>query len=134
MQRINYHIPTLQSKQDGRTANPHLHGSSDGIVIYPRFFVEVVDEGLDVLGEAPKKAIYELLEADYAMQRDEIPMRFIEFSKVLRDNMGRAVDPLLEFIVDSFFLKLHIEPPKWTDLDDGIGPQNGSYETISPQI
>jgi hypothetical protein len=103
-----------------RRVNPRSFGSGEGILRYSGLFVDVVDEGLAVLGEAPKSAIYELLETDYAMQREDIPRRFVEFSKVLRDNIGSAVDPLLEFIVNGFFLKLHMEPPRWKDLNEGI--------------
>jgi len=89
-------------------------------VEYSGLFVDIVDEGLGVLGIVSKSMIYEMLETDYAMQKEEIPRRFVEFSRVLREGMGSAVDPLLEFIVEGFFLKLHMEPPKWTDLNEGI--------------
>jgi hypothetical protein len=72
-----------------------------------------------VLGVLPKNPISELLGANYAMQRDEIPIRLVEFAKVLENNRA-AVHMLLEFILDSFFLKLHMERSKWTDLNEGI--------------
>jgi len=120
MQRINYRVQTYNLSKIGRTVNLHPHGSSESIMRYPKLFVDAVDEGLEVLGEAPKNIIYELLEADYAMQRDEIPIRFVEFSKALRDTIGLAVDPLLRFIVDNFFLKIDKEPPRWADLNESI--------------
>jgi hypothetical protein len=82
--------------------------------------VQAVDEGLGWLGEGPKNTIYELLETNYQMPKQEIPTRFVEFAKLLREQMGPAVDPLLEFVIEGFYLKLNIEPPKWTDLNDGV--------------
>jgi hypothetical protein len=83
-------------------------------------FIDIVDEGLGVLGETSRNVIYELLESDYSMQKSAIPGRFAEFSKVLRDSMGSAIDPMLEFIVQGFFIKLQVEPPKGVDLTESI--------------
>jgi hypothetical protein len=82
--------------------------------------VQAVDEGLGWLGEGPRDTIYELLEANYQMPKQEIPTRFVEFAKLLREKMGPAVDPLLEFVIEGFYLKLQLEPPKWTHLNEGI--------------
>jgi hypothetical protein len=99
--------------------------------------IQAIDEGLLVIGEGPRNAVYELLEADYQMRKEEIPTRFVEFSKVLRDNMGPTIEPLLEFIIEGFYLKLQLEPPKWTNLNEGIQTivetlhQNPTEKTIS---
>lgn len=87
---------------------------------YAGLFADAVDEGLGVLGEIPKRTIYEFLQTEYSMKRDDIPARFTEFSRVLRDNMGLASDQVLAYIVDGFYMKLQMEPPEWDDLNEGI--------------
>jgi hypothetical protein len=69
------------------------------LVRYSGLLSDAVDEGLRALGQAPKNAIYEVLKADFSMRKIDIPMRFAEFSSILKENIGPGATPLLEFIV-----------------------------------
>jgi len=89
-------------------------------VRYSGLLSDAVDEGLSALGQAPKKAIYEVLKTDFSMRKTDIPMRFAEFSSILKENIGLGATPLLEFIVDRFSQGLHIESLSSIDLDESI--------------
>jgi len=89
-------------------------------VRYSGLLSDAVDEGLSALGQAPRKAIYEVLKTDFSMRKSDIPMRFAEFSSILKENIGLGATPLLEFIVDRFSQGLHIESLSSIDLDESI--------------
>jgi hypothetical protein len=89
-------------------------------VRYSGLLSDAVDEGLSALGKAPKKAIYEVLKTDFSMRKIDIPMRFAEFSSILKENIGLGATPLLEFIVDRFSQGVHIESLSSIDLDESI--------------
>jgi len=89
-------------------------------VRYSGLLSDAVDEGLSALGQAPKEAIYEVLKTDFSMGKSDIPMRFAEFSSILKENIGLGATPLLEFIVDRFSQGLHIESLSSIDLDESI--------------
>ena len=83
-------------------------------------FTDAVDEGLNVLGQSPKEAIYGFLERDYGMERSEIPQRFREFSSILIDTVGPSTGHVLEFIIERFYSKLNLEVPASPTLDETI--------------
>jgi len=83
-------------------------------------FANAVEEGLSVLGQSPKEAIYGWLESDYGMGKKEIPHRFREFSNILTDTMGPSAGHVLEFIIQRFYSKLDLEAPSSTTLDNAI--------------
>jgi hypothetical protein len=89
-------------------------------VRYSGLLSDAVDEGLSALGQAPKKAIYKVLKTDFSMRKTDIPMRFAEFSSILKENIGLGAIPLLEFIVDRFSQGLHTESLSSIDLDESI--------------
>jgi len=89
-------------------------------VRYSGMLSDAIDEGLSVLGEMPMQAIYGALENDFDMQKADIPARFAEFSRILRDSMGSAAEPILKFIIDRFYHELQVEPNHTTDLEDSI--------------
>jgi hypothetical protein len=89
-------------------------------VRYSELLSDAVDEGLSALGRAPRKAIYEVLKTDFSMRKTDIPMRFTEFSSILKENIGAGAAPLLEFIVDRFTQGLQIESLSSIDLDESI--------------
>jgi hypothetical protein len=89
-------------------------------VRYSGLLSDAVDQGLRALGQAPKNAIYEVLKTDFSMRKTDIPMRFAEFSSILKENIGPGATPLLEFIVDRFSQGAHIESLSSIDLDESI--------------
>lgn len=87
---------------------------------YSGLLSDAVDEGLSALGQSPKESIYEVLKTDFSMRKTDIPMRFAEFSSILKENIGPGATPLLEFIVDRFSRGLHIESLASIDLNESI--------------
>jgi hypothetical protein len=85
-----------------------------------RTLSDAIDEGLDILGNSPKEAIYEALETDFSMRKADIPTRLIEFCDILRETLGRSAEPLLEFIVNQFYHELRVESIPLRDLDQSI--------------
>ena len=83
-------------------------------------FANAVDEGLSVLGQSPKEAIYGFLEIDYGMGKNEIPGRFREFSSILKCTMGPSAGHVLEFIIERFYSKIDLDAPASTTLDNAI--------------
>jgi hypothetical protein len=83
-------------------------------------FTDAVDEGLSVLGQSPKEAIYGFLESNYGMERNEIPHRFREFSSILIGTVGPSTGHVLEFIIERFYSKLNLEVPASPTLDETI--------------
>ena len=83
-------------------------------------FADAVDEALSVLGESPKEAIYEFLQNDYGIEKNEIPNRFREFSSILEETVGPSSDQVLEFIIERFYVKLNLEIPTSTTICDAI--------------
>jgi hypothetical protein len=82
--------------------------------------LEAIDEGLGVLGQLPRHAIYKGLETGFNMQKADIPTRFAEFSKILGDTMGPSAEPILEFIIDRFYTELGVDSKQYADLDEYI--------------
>jgi hypothetical protein len=87
---------------------------------YSGLLSNAVDEGLSKLGQLPKKAIYEALEADFSMRKKDIPTRFTEFSSILLGSIGPSAKPVLEYIVDRFSTGVPTESMPSIDLDESI--------------
>jgi hypothetical protein len=87
---------------------------------YSGMLSEAIDEGLGALGQLPMRVIYEKLETGFNMRKIDIPSRFDEFSRILRDAMGPSAEPILEFIIDRFYNELGVDSKQYADLDEYI--------------
>jgi hypothetical protein len=87
---------------------------------YAGMFVDAVDEGLSVLGPAPKKIIYGLLKSDYGITKEDLPEKFGEFSGILKEAFGPGADSILHYIINRFYVKLRLDPPSWTNLNEAV--------------
>ncbi len=80
-------------------------------------FLEAVDDGLIILGEIVRQAIYELIEKDYGLKRTEIPERLEAFQKALRNMLGMSAKTVERLIAKNLYqrLGLNFTPrPEWT--------------------
>lgn len=50
--------------------------------------LEVIEKGLDSLGESPKKAIVYCLEENFHVHRDELPENIVKFEEALQKIFG----------------------------------------------
>jgi hypothetical protein len=89
-------------------------------VEYGELFADSVEQVLSLLGQAPKEIIYVMLESDYGIPKTDIPYRFVEFSDILRKVLGPGAELILKSIIERFYVKLQIEVPEWTDLNEAV--------------
>ena len=87
---------------------------------YESFLIKAVDDGFNVLGKRSSEIIYDVLESDYGITKEDIPKQFMGFSKIFRRTIGSGAEAILELIIRRFYSKLEIEPPAWNNVDDAI--------------
>jgi len=91
---------------------------------FNRLLVESLDESFAaILGEIPKKTVYDVLERNHAITRNCIPEKLSEFTVALETVFGAAPSKVLErIVVKELYSKLgltYIERPDWR-LDDYV--------------
>jgi hypothetical protein len=87
-----------------------------------RLLVESVDESFAaILGEIPKKTLFDLLEKNRAITKNRIPEKLNEFTTAMDTVFGTTTSKVLEsLIVKGLYSKLaltYIERPDWRLLD-----------------
>jgi len=88
---------------------------------YESLLIKAVDEGFSALGKPSSEIIYDLLESDYGITREDIPEQFVEFSRIFRRIIiGSGAEAILELIIRRFYSKLEAEPPAWNNIDEAI--------------
>lgn len=85
---------------------------------FDKLLVESLDESVAmILGEAPKKTVYDILEKSHAIARNRIPERLNEFAVALETLFGVASSKVIvRFVVKRLYSKLgltYIERPDW---------------------
>jgi hypothetical protein len=91
------------------------------LVDYTRLFCDAVDETLSLLGQGAQKRVYRFLERKYGIRREDIPTRFTDVSRILRDIFGvGGTDLVLRSIVERFYKKLDLEVPKSPEVDEVV--------------
>ncbi len=93
---------------------------------FNQYVLEAIDETLSSLGEPVKNTIYQHLENDFSISKDEIPEKILDFSDVLRKLFGvgatrieaKFVKNLNSKIRDKVGLKeSDLASPKWLMID-----------------
>jgi hypothetical protein len=89
---------------------------------FDRLLVESLDESFAaILGEIPKKTVYDVLQKNHAITRNRIPERLNEFTDALETVFGAASSKVLErIIVKGLYSKLgltYVERPDWRLFD-----------------
>jgi hypothetical protein len=85
---------------------------------FDKLLVESLDESVAmILGQAPKKTVYDILEKRHAIARNRIPERLNEFTVALEKLFGVASSKvIMRIIVKRLYSKLgltYIERPDW---------------------
>jgi hypothetical protein len=96
----------------------HPRGLRSKVPQFDRLLVESLDESFGaVLGEIPKKTVYDILEKNHAITKNRIPEKLDEFSVALETVFGAAPSKVLErIVVKELYSKLgltYIERPDW---------------------
>lgn len=73
---------------------------------FEEILLEAIDEGLSLLGESPKQALYFHLEETFNMNRQDIPYKIEEFSNVIEKIFGAGAKILKIQIMKCIFKKI----------------------------
>lgn len=68
--------------------------------------LECIDEGLSVLGNEPKLAVYQYLSSIHSLDREQIPEKIDEFSAGMRKALGSASKVIERLILKKLFQRL----------------------------
>lgn len=72
---------------------------------FPQLLLESIDEGLSVLGNEPREAVYQFLRTICSLPREDIPDHVPEFAAGLRRALGGASKVIERLILRRLFEK-----------------------------
>ena len=73
---------------------------------FSQVLLDCVDEGLSVLGNEPKEAVYQYLATIHSLDREQIPDKVDEFSTGLRKALGSASRVIERLILKKLFQRI----------------------------
>jgi len=73
---------------------------------FEEILLEAIDEGLSLLGESPKQALYFHLEETYNMNRQDIPYKIEEFTNAIEKIFGAGAKMLKIQMMKCIFKKI----------------------------
>jgi hypothetical protein len=68
--------------------------------------LDCVDEGLSVLGNEPRQAVYQYLSTIHSLDREQIPDKVDEFATALRKALGSASRVIERLILKKLFQRI----------------------------
>ena len=72
---------------------------------FEQLLLECIDEGLSILGNEPRQALYQYLLTMCSLPREEIPGRVMDFAAGLRKSLGGASKVIERIILRKLFQK-----------------------------
>ena len=73
---------------------------------FSQVFLDCVDEGLSVLGNEPRQAIYQYLSTIHSLEREQIPDKVDEFALGMRKALGSASRVIERLILKKLFQRI----------------------------
>lgn len=73
---------------------------------FSELLLECIDEGLSVLGNEPKQAVYHYLSSIHGLDREQIPEKVDGFSAGMRKALGSASKVIERLILKKLFQRL----------------------------
>ncbi len=73
---------------------------------FSQVLLDCVDEGLSVLGNEPRQAVYQYLATIHSLDREEIPDKIDEFATGLKKALGGASRVIERLILKKLFQKI----------------------------
>ena len=73
---------------------------------FNQVLLEVIDDSLVVLGEEPRKAVYQYLVTLHSLEREKIPERTDEFVSGLKKALGAASSVIQRLILKKLYQRL----------------------------
>jgi hypothetical protein len=95
--------------------------------------LECIDEGLSVLGNEPRQALYQYLLTICSLPRDEIPSRVADFAAGLKKSLGGASRVIERIILRKLFQKTGSNFRETTDTEftEYVAEAKRRYEMLS---
>ncbi len=100
---------------------------------FEQLLLECVDEGLSVLGNEPRQALYQYLLTMCSLPREEIPGRIADFAAGLRKSLGGASKVMERMILRKLFQKTgsSFRETIDTDFTEYVADAKRRYEILS---
>jgi hypothetical protein len=95
--------------------------------------LECIDEGLSVLGNEPRQALYQYLLTICSLPRDEIPSRVADFAAGLKKSLGGASRVIERIILRKLFQKTgsNFRETMDTEFTEYVAEAKRRYEMLS---
>jgi hypothetical protein len=95
--------------------------------------LECIDEGLSVLGNEPRQALYQYLLTICSLPRDEIPGRVADFAAGLKKSLGGASRVIERIILRKLFQKIgsNFRETMDTEFTEYVAEAKRRYEMLS---
>ncbi len=95
--------------------------------------LEAIDESLSVLGDEPRRAVYQYLATIGSLQREDIPDRLEDFAQGMKKALGGASSVLRKIILKKLFQKIGSTLKESQDLDfvDYVKDAERRYDVLS---
>jgi hypothetical protein len=74
--------------------------------LFDQVFLECVDDGLSVLGNEPRKAVYQYLSTIHSLEREQIPDKVDEFASGMRKALGSSSRVIERLILKKLFQRI----------------------------
>ena len=100
---------------------------------FEQLLLECIDEGLSVLGNEPRQALYQYLLTICSLPREEIPGRVVDFAAGLRKSLGGASKVIERIILRKLFQKTgsNFREAIDTEFTEYVADAKRRYEIIS---
>jgi hypothetical protein len=100
---------------------------------FSEVLLDCVDEGLSVLGNEPKQAVYQYLATIHSLDREQIPDKVNEFSAGLRKALGSASRVIERLILKKLFQRIGSTFRETADLEftDYVMDAKRRFEIVS---
>lgn len=74
--------------------------------LFGQIVLEAIDESLSVLGDEPRRAVYQYLATIQSLQREDIPEKLEDFSQGMKKALGGASSVLQKVMLKKLFQKI----------------------------
>ncbi|SRR6266704_761393 len=100
---------------------------------FPQLLLESIDEGLSVLGNEPREAVYQFLRTICSLPREDIPDHVPEFAAGLKRALGGASKVIERLILRRLFEKTgsSFRDVPDTDFNDYVSDAKRRFEILS---
>lgn len=112
-------ISSKQTESFEKTKTPKINSTVSNLNTFPKandsdkkfdqYLLEAIDETLSSLGEVVKNAVIEHLKNEFQINKNDIPQKICDFSKIVHKVFGLGADRLELKIVKNLSSKLQVD-------------------------